>query len=231
MRNTRTCWLPAARSSSWFQLTRHDDPEPVVPPAPAPAADKDPAADPSADPDKDPEGADQLGDAGKRALSTMRAEKAAAKKEAAEAKRQAEEAQAKVREYEDRDKSELEKANEAAEQAQTRAEAATKRAVTAEVKAAAAEFADVDDAVAFLDLTSYANPDGEIDTAAIATDLAGLLERKPHLRKQTAAPAPPAPKPDPGQGPRPPAPPADYRSASKDDFEAALAKLGVAPRR
>ncbi|WP_326728974.1 hypothetical protein [Streptomyces phaeochromogenes] len=239
MQATRTRWLPAAQSVGWFQLSRHDDPEPVVPPAdppkdPATDPAKDPAKDPAADPAKDPadpDGANQLGDAGKKALDAMKAERAAAKREAAAEKKRAEELAAKVQEFEDRDKSEIEKAQANADRATARAEAATKRAVTAEVRAAAAEFADADDAIAFLDVASYANDAGEIDTEQIRTDLTSLLERKPHLRRQTAVEPPKGPRPDPSQGVRPSTQPADFRTASSDEVNAALAKYGISPRR
>jgi hypothetical protein len=241
MHATRTRWLPAAQSVGWFQLTRHDDPDPANPPADPPAdpavdPQPDPAADPAADPDPatDPEGADQLGDAGKKALDTMKRERAEAKRTAAAEKKRADDLAAKVQQFEDAQKTELERAQAEAERNAARADAATKRAVTAEVRAAAAEFADADDAIAFLDVSSYANDSGDIDTEQIRTDLNSLLERKPHLRRQTAAPDPERQKglrPDPSQGTRPNPPPADYRNASKQDFESAMAKLGVTPRR
>jgi hypothetical protein len=216
----------------WFDLARHDDdPDPAPDPEPT-----DPSADPDPDaPDPDPEGADQLGDPGKKALATMKAEKAEARREAAEAKRQAAALAKKVAEFEDRDKSDLEKATAKAEGATARAEAATKRAVLAEVKAQAADlFEDRDDARVNLadKLDSYVGDDGEIDEEAIAADLAAVLEKKPHLRKAVAAPdAPKAPRPDPGQGPRQPTPPTDFRTASREEYEAKLAELGVRPRR
>lgn len=231
MRSTRQSWLPAAQSAGWFRLDRHDDPEPTDPPEPASEADPDPEPDD----DPDPEGADKLGDEGKRALNRMKADKAAAKREAAAERKRREDAERRVQEFEDRDKTELEKAAAKAEREAERAAKATARAVKAEVKAAAVEFADPDDAAAFLDLSKYAGDDGEIDTEALQADLTDLLERKPHLRKQAAAPEPDpkrkAPKPDPGQGARPPEPPSDFRTASREEYEAALAKLGVSPRR
>jgi hypothetical protein len=214
----------------WFDLARHDDdPDPAPDPDPT-----DPSADPDPDaPDPDPEGADQLGDPGKKALATMKAEKAEARREAAEAKRQAAALAKKVADYEDRDKSELDKATAKAEREAKRADAATARAVLAEIKTAAkGEFADVSDAVAFLDPAQYADDDGEIDTEAIASDLAALLTNKPHLRKAVAAPeAPKNPRPDPGQGPRQPVPPTDYRTAPREDVDRKLAELGVRLRR
>ncbi|MDX3455049.1 hypothetical protein PV396_24430 [Streptomyces sp. ME02-8801-2C] len=240
MHATRRSWLSAAHSAGWFQLSRHDDPDPAAPPAdpaadPAPAPAADPAADP-ADPDPaDPEGADQLGDAGKKALDTMKAERAAAKRAAAAEKKRADDLAAKVAEFEDRDKSELEKATAKAERFEATAAKAQARAVQAEVKVLASGFADADDAVVHLQakMAGYATADGEVDTETIKADLAEILERKPHLRKQTA-PADPAPepgkqtpKPDHGQGPRPNTPPANYREADRSTVKAAAAQYGV----
>ncbi|MFG3488549.1 hypothetical protein [Streptomyces sp. NPDC047972] len=220
MQNTRLSWLSAAHGVDWFRLTRHDDPDPADPPTPDPAA--DPAADPA---DPEPDGADQLGDKGKQALDRMKAEKAEARRAAAAEKKRADDLARKVAEFEDRDKTELDKATDKAQRLAEQAEKATKRAVIAEVKAAASAFADPEDASAFLDLASYANDDGEIDTDTIAADLEALLERKPHLRRVAPeAPKPPAPKPDPGQGARPEAPATDFRTASRADLEAELSK-------
>lgn len=222
MQNTRQSWLSAAHGAAWFQLNRHDDPEPADPPEPE--SDADPA-----EPEPEPEGADQLGDKGKQALDRMKAEKAEAKKAAAAEKKRADELARRVAEFEDRDKSELDKATDKAQKLVEQAAKATKRAVLAEVKAAAAAFADPEDAAAFLDLTSYASDDGEIDTDIIATDLEALLERKPHLRKQTATPPEQkkGPKPDPSQGPRKEPEPTDWRTADKADFKKHIAKYGA----
>lgn len=218
MQHTRQSWLPAAHGADWFRLNRHDDPEPADPPEPGDAPDP-------AEPEPEPEGADQLGDKGKQALDRMKAEKAEAKRAAAAEKRRADELARKVAEFEDRDKTELDKATDKATRLAEQVTRATKRAVLAEVKAAAAAFADPEDAAAFLDLASYASDDGEIDTDTITADLAALLEKKPHLRRQDPTPPkPPAPKPDPGQGPRPNDPPADFRTASREELQAELAK-------
>jgi ATPase subunit of ABC transporter with duplicated ATPase domains len=199
----------------WFDLGRHDDPDPNTPPAGGDPADDGTAA---------------LGDAGKKALDAMKAERAAARQQAAAEKKRADELAAKVAEFEDRNKSDLEKATAAADAASKRAEAATARAVRAEVRAlAAAGFADPDDAAAFLDLAGYTGTDGEIDTTAIQADLTALLERKPHLGRP-AADAARGPRPDPAQGARPPAPPTDYRTADSGAFGAELAKYGLRPR-
>lgn len=198
----------------WFNLGRHDDPHPTTPP-------------PAGDPGNPDDGA--LGDAGKRAIDAMKAERNSAKADAAAEKKRADELQAKVAEFENRDKSDLEKATAAADAAAKRAEAATARAVRAEVKALAAEsFADADDAAAFLDLAKYTGTDGEIDTTAIQADLTALLERKPHLARPVDTPR--GPRPDPAQGARPPVPPADFRTADQSAFSAELAKYGLRAR-
>lgn len=189
----------------WFDLARHDDP-PADPPK----------QDPAADPPKD----DGLGDAGKKALQEERAARKAAEKALAER-------DAKLREFEDRDKTEAEKLAAKAEAAEKRAADATGRAVKAEVKALADAFADREDAVLNLgDLSQYVK-DGDVDTDAITEALKGVLERKPHLGKPTG---PRKPAPDPSQGRGGDNGPTDYRKASKAEFDAELAKLGLRPR-
>lgn len=242
MSTTRNRWLPAAQSVGWFQLNRHDDPEPTDPePAPDPAddpADPEPDPDPAdPEPDPEPEGADKLGDEGKRALDRMKAEKAAAKREAAEERRKAAALAKKVQEFEDRDKSDLDKAAAQAQRAQEQAAKAVARAVQAEVKSAAREqFADAGDAVDVLmrDPSKYVDASGDIDTDAIEADLADLLERKPHWGKpEPAAVEPekkPQLKPDPGQGSRGAPAKVDFRTASDEEYAAELARYGVRKR-
>lgn len=250
MSKTRNCWLPAAQGVGWFQLTRHDDPEPAPEPDPAPEPADDPAADPEPEgdpdpdpaepeePEPDPEGADKLGDQGKKALDRMKAEKAAARKAAAAEKKRADELARQVEEFKDRDRTESEKLAAKAQRAQEQAAKATARAVAAEVRAAAGEFADPADAVDVLmrDPSQYVDTDGEIDTDAIESALSDLLERKPHWAKpEPAAPAPapepkPKPKPDPAQGSRGTPPPKNFLEASNDEVAAELAKYGYRQR-
>lgn len=137
---------------------------------------------------------DKLGDPGKRALENERKARRDAEKELKALR-------TKVREFEDRDKSDLERAQSRAAELEQQVAAAQSRAVRAEVKAqASATFADPDDAAAFLDLSKYADGDGEIDAEQIAADLSELLERKPHLAKPAPAPEPRRPAPDRSQG-------------------------------
>jgi len=106
----------------------------------------------------------------------------------------------KARELEDAQKSEQERLTEQLTAAEQRIQSFRQRAVRSEVKAlAATEFADPEDAHAFLDLNSYVDEDGDVDTAAIQQDLKDLLKRKPHLAKP-ADTSPRAPKADRTQG-------------------------------
>lgn len=226
--------MTAPATWAWFNLSRHDDPEGAEPEG-AESGDEDAEAErllaDAADDEPEPDGADQLGDAGKKALDRMKSERAAAKKAAAAEKKRADNLARKVAEFEDRDKTEAERLASRAEAAEKRAEAAVSRALKAEVRAlAAADFADPEDAAAFLDLPQYA-ADGEIDTDGLREALDELLERKPHLRRAAPAePAKPRPKPDPGQGSRQPAPPTDFRKASREDVAAELAKFAYRQR-
>ncbi|MGW4802996.1 hypothetical protein [Kitasatospora sp. NPDC004272] len=246
----RTDTIYPATAPSWFDLARHDDPDPALEPEPAsepgnepddtdpdPASKNDPdGGDPNPrpkpkDPAKPKDPDDGLRDKGKNAIDRMKAELAAEKRA-----RQA--AEAKTREYEDRDKSDLEKATTKAERLEKIAAKAAARAVAAEIKSNAREhFADPTDAAEVLmrHVDKYVDGDGEIDNDAIQRDLEDLLERKPHWAKPVPAPAPvpepaaparPAAKPDPGQGQRPSAPPTDYRNVSVEDRDAFLSSIG-----
>lgn len=245
---------------TWFNLSRHagDEPANVGEPTADEAADDAEAqqllADATEETDSEdagePEPEDDepdtgLGDAGKKALDRMKAERAAAKKEAvtakkaaAEERRQRAELARKVAEFEDRDRSELEKAQAKAERQAELATKAVARAVKAEVRAlAVGKFADASDATDVLmrDPQKYVDADGEIDTDAIDTDLADLLERKPHWGIPVASAEPEAPKrvkpkADPAQGSRGPVPPTDFRTASKEDLAAELSKFGYRQR-
>jgi hypothetical protein len=255
-----------AIGATWFNLARHDDPEPEGGNPEAPAAGASAGTGDEGDPeaermladalngdgddpegDEDPEsgdepGKDALGDAGKKALERMKVERAAAKKAAAAEKKRADELARKVQEFEDAKKSDLEKAQAQADRAKEREAKAVARSVRSEIKVAASgQFADPSDATDVLmrDPNKYVDADGEIDTDAIESDLADLLERKPHWAKAAPASAPaaepeqarkPKPKPDPGQGSRGAPAPVDFRNASDDEVAAELARYGVRKR-
>lgn len=194
--------------------------------------------------DDDPEGAEHLGDKGKKALEAMKArlkaERDRGRREMAALRKQAAEQAAKIAEFEDRDRSELEKATAKAERLEKQAKAATARAVKSEIRALSADsFTDPTDAADVLmrDPSKYVDASGEIDEDAIRSDLDDLLERKPHWRKpepvatetETRKPARQKPKPDPGQGGRGEKP-VDYRTASREEVDAELARMGVRRR-
>lgn len=205
--NTTT--LPSRRFR--FLLDRHDDPTPPAPaPAPAPVpTGGDPAptpANPAAGPDT-PDGDTPLGPAGEKALAAMK-ERARVAEAAVKA------AEAKITEFEDRDKSELEKATAAA--ARATAEAAEARSELLRQRV-------INETGLSADLAEFL-PAGDEDTVRAAAE---------KLKAATAGPARPgAPRPDPSQGGgRAPAGPTDFRTASREEFAAEAAKLGVRLRR
>jgi hypothetical protein len=163
--------------------TEQVETEPQVP-ATAPEAEQD-QTDPWADPAK-----------ARKEIEKLRKESAGWRTKYQETKPLAQKAQ----ELEDAKKSEQERLTEQLTAAEQRMQSFRQRAVRSEVKAlAAAEFADPEDAHAFLDLNSYVDDDGDVDTAAIQQDLKDLLKRKPHLAKP-ADTSPRAPKADRTQG-------------------------------
>lgn len=209
----------------WLTMLRHGDPDPVDPivdptdPEPV----DDPPADPVVDPKPDKGDGKDAEDAAKwKAMA--RKHEANAKANSAAAKELAELKAAQL--------STEEKLAAAKEKAEKLAATAVERAVRAEVRALAADaFADPSDAVDALRAADFADSEGEIDLDAIKAKLADLLDTKPHWRKPAATPpAPPKPKPDPGQGARTPAGPVDFKTASKEEWAAELAKHGVSVR-
>lgn len=128
------------------------------------------------------EGESALGDAGKKALDAMKAEKKAAVAEARHARTALEKLQA---ELALKDKPADEQAIEAAK-AEARAEtltAANARILKSELRAAATgKLADPTDAALYIDLSEFdVNDDGDVDSDALTEAIADLLERKPHL--------------------------------------------------
>jgi hypothetical protein len=153
-----------------------------------------------------------------------------ARGEAANYRSKLREAEPKLTEYDrliEASKSELERAQEKANTEAGRAQALLQRAVAAEVKAVASQgFADPEDAAAFLDLTKYANADGDIDADAIRNDLADLLSRKPHLGKSPTSRVP-APNPAQGSSGSGPANPAQLTEADVKRMYAAKDYAGI----
>lgn len=132
----------------------------------------------------DPAGSDALGDAGKKALDAMKAQRNAERDrrkaleaELAELKapKPAEGAQPDVEQIK----------AQAAREAQGKANA---RVLRSEIKAAAAgKFADPADALAFLDVSKFeVDENGDVDADEIKDAIDDLLTRKPHLGAKSA---------------------------------------------
>ena len=128
------------------------------------------------------EGAEALGDPGKKALDAMKAKWKEAERIAKErdAELAALRAAAEGREAEFKAEQEAQKVRDEA------LSAANKRVLRSELKAAAAgKLADPMDALKFLDLDSFeADDNGDFDTDAITSAIDGLLNDKPYLAAQ-----------------------------------------------
>ena len=125
------------------------------------------------------EGAEALGDPGKKALDTMKAERKAAtdRAKAAEAERDALKAQLEGREAEHAAAQEKQRARDEA------LAVANKRILSAELRAAAkGKLADPSDAALYINLDEFeVSEDGEVDSDALASAIDDLLARKSHL--------------------------------------------------
>lgn len=131
--------------------------------------------------DADPEGADQLGDAGKKALDAQKAKWKAEREKRRQLEQQLAEATKPKGDSEPT-------ADQIRADAETAATAkANRRIVKAELKAAATgKLADPADALAFLDLDQFeVDADGELDPDEISEAITDLLTRKPHLAAGT----------------------------------------------
>lgn len=129
------------------------------------------------------EGEAALGDAGKKALDAMKAERKAANDKARDLEAQLAALTAKV---------EGKEAEYAAEQKTREAEKAAlakadEKILKAEVRAAAkGVLADPADAFKFLDLSVFeVGPDGDVDASALTDALNTLIEEKPYLAAQS----------------------------------------------
>ncbi|MFF8942837.1 hypothetical protein ACF1A5_11310 [Streptomyces sp. NPDC014864] len=135
--------------------------------------------------ESDPAGAEALGDAGKKALDSMKAKWR-------EERDQRRALEARIAELEtpkasgDTDQPDPDAIRrEATREALTKANT---RILRSEIKAAAAgKFADPADALAFLDTSKFeVGEDGEVDAGEISDAIEELLTRKPHLAAKAA---------------------------------------------
>lgn len=140
----------------------------------------------------DPDGAEALGEPGKKALDAMKAQRKAAldAKRAAEAELEELRAQLAAKDKTPEQQALDEARNEGRKEAKATSD---ERIVRLSVKAAAAgKLADPSDALAFIDLKQFeVDDDGEVDSDALNDAIADLLKKKPHLA---------AGKPNPFQG-------------------------------
>lgn len=214
------------RNNAWnYSLTRFDGEEGGTEGAPSA--------------EQDPEGAEHLGDPGKKALDSMKEQLKTERqtRQAAEAALQKikDDAEAQRKAAEDAKKSDEQKQAERIEQLEASARAAETRALKAEIRAQAGDFADLSDALLNIESAGELSrfvKDGDIDTDAIKAELDKLLETKPHLKKATPQdPQRGTPKPDPSQGSgRGGGEEKNYETASKDEVKAGLAAYGLRSR-
>ncbi|MDR6907475.1 membrane protein involved in colicin uptake [Agromyces sp. 3263] len=136
------------------------------------SVDTDTAVDASAEVDAPVEGAEALGDAGKKALDTMKAERNAERARARDAEARAAELEAKLQGREAEFAAEVEKRK-------TQNEAILR----AELKAAAkGRLADPTDAALFIQLSNFdVSENGDVDADALNAAIDDLIARKPHL--------------------------------------------------
>lgn len=159
-------------------------PDPIAPVVDAPPVTDPPATPPVAtDPPTDPAPTpSDLGDAGKRAIDAMKADKKAAEAAARAAEQRAAELQAKL---DGKDAEFL--AAQAAQKVKDEAmAAANQRILKAEVRvAAASKLADPADALLHLNLSDFeVGADGEVDSSQIAAAIDDLITKKPYLAAQ-----------------------------------------------
>lgn len=127
-------------------------------------------------------GEEALGDAGKKALDAMKAERNAAREAAKKAADElaALRAAAEGREAEHKAQAEAQRVKDEA------LAAANERILKAEVRAAAAgKLADPQDALRFLNLSDFeVGSDGEVDASLVAAAISDLIKTKPYLAAQ-----------------------------------------------
>lgn len=106
-------------------------------------------------------------------------------------------AAAELQRIKDSEKTESERLNDQLARANDLVAQTRQKLVRSQVQALAMPgFADPEDAVGALNLDSYIDSDGDIDEAAIRSDLDALLERKPHWAKTQPQEGPRRPAPD-----------------------------------
>lgn len=131
------------------------------------------------DQDQEPDGADQLGDAGKKALDEMKSKWKSERDRARKLQEQLTAASAKPKDADDGDKPDLEAIRKQARD-EAKAEALRERVLDKIEAKAAGKFRDVEDALLRLSRnTEDYIDDGKVDVSQIEDDLAELLKKRP----------------------------------------------------
>jgi len=174
-------------------------PAPTAPAAPAAPAQPTPPAPPAK-----PSLEDSLASLDETTRKFVLSEVTSARTEAQGLRSRLKEAEPKLSEYDklvEASKTDLERKAEEVTRWQTDAEKWRTAAVSARIEALAApDFADPSDAATALADAGFLDAGGQINEAAIKTELSALLERKPHWRRNESNPAPRAPAPNYAQG-------------------------------
>lgn len=137
---------------------------PPAPPTPEPNETPPEQVTPPANDDA-PEGADKLGDAGKKALDAMKEQRNAERDKAKSLATQ------------------LEQAQQSSTANETRVQSLSEQVIKANVLASAkGALTNPEDAFAFLDLSQFeVGDDGSVDGSAIDQAISGLVEQRPYL--------------------------------------------------
>lgn len=140
----------------------------------------DQTADNGPDDETDPAGADALGDAGKRALDSMKGKWREERDKRRDLERRIAELEAPKGENPTDEPDAKQIKAQATREANAKANA---RILRSEIKAAAAgKFADPADALAFIDVSKFeVDENGDVDAEEISDAIEELLTRKPHL--------------------------------------------------
>lgn len=143
-------------------------------------------AEPDTDTEPDPEGADQLGDPGKKALASMKERLKAERQQRRELQDELDKLRNGAPKKDGDDTPDVESVRRDAEKAAT--EKANTRIVRSEIRAAAAgKLADPKDALTFLDTSQFeVDENGEVDSDEIAEAIEDLVKTKPYLAAATA---------------------------------------------
>jgi hypothetical protein len=175
-------------------MAEKDEKDPQVDPKDADPAEGEPKEDDPKkvedDDDDDPEGADQLGEAGKKALERMKADRRAARTERNELKKQLDETNAKLKTHADKDLSESQRLQK--ERDELRAELGKERSVRQRREAAEEYAPDDADTKLIRAAAKWINGETDAELEASAKEFYSLFsERAPAKQNGNGLPGKP----------------------------------------